>query len=213
MKPKKVPAKKPVKVFPALDANARPLNSVSEARQQVAAVEGFAKGGKEKFVAYTNLLSRAFAGKRNHAVVKLISTERDRLRISWPGKKPFREKAARERKLLPGNVSENTIVNLKALDARLGKGDFKNSYALIHLLVSDTPRKYAGIVAARLEAIGTQQELKFLRQNSKDPVFIETITMLYAAAGELYKLRGLLENAEEMFNAAAVFNARAKSGF
>ena len=204
---------KPKKPMPSLGKNQRPLQTISEARRQIAAVKSLGLSGREKFVAYTNLLSRAFAGKRNPAVIKLIGAERDRIRISWAKKEPSEKKLMPEKKPLLGNALKQTNVYFETLASQLGKGNFKGCNALIRVLATDTPQIYAGTVAARLESIGTQQELKLIKQKSKDPAFIQTVAVLYSAAGELYRLRGMPDQAEEMFNEATDFLARAKHGF
>lgn len=210
---KKIPVKKK-HPKPALEKKQKVLNTVEKARRQLAAVRKITRGGNERFIAYTNLLSSAYAAKKpNNEVIKLINSERNKLinTITWPEKKPLNEKGSVVRKsgkkIILTNV-EITQINFNTLKKQLKKANYRNSQNLIHLLVADTPRSYAGIIAVKLCALAKDYKFHFLKKASHKPGFLETIVKLYSASGTLYHKKRLDDLAEEMFVAADVLKVR-----
>ena len=216
---KKVPVRQKKYPKPALRKKQKVLNNVEKTRRQLSAVQKVTNGGNERFIAYTNLLSRAYVAKKpNKEVITLIRAERNKLinTISWPGQKPLERKGSVARKpgkKVPMTNAELTQINFSTLKKQLKKTNYRNSQNLIHLLVADTPKSHAGIVAAELHTLAKDYEIKFLKEKSHKPGFLGTITKLYAASGALYKKKGLMELAEDMFVAADIAKARGKWGF
>ncbi len=212
-----VKTKKPVRKRPVRKRGQRSLVSVDRARRQLSAVLKVTRGGNERFVAYSRLLSRAYGSKRpNPEVIRMVSAERNKLikTIKWPGEKPFKTKLSPAQKRNLSNASQMAETNFKNLSKQISKQHFKNAGILIHLLVTDTPKSHSGIIASSLESLANKQELKFLRHEMPDPSHALTISKLYSASSELYRKRGpaFFEKAEEMITVADIFKARSQHG-
>lgn len=190
----------------------RPLETVAEARRQIAVIESFGFSSKRKFVALTGLLSRAYAGNQNPGAIKLIEDARDGIPLRWSAEKPLRAKEAVQQRISSGNVSEETNAYMETLQQQLEKRNFEVCNKIVHLLRTDTPKKECRIVANLLESEATFAEAKFFREPAwkSNAGFADVIMKMYSAAGGLYETKGFLDKAEEMFNAADALKARLK---
>ena len=204
--------RKPRKPKPALRKRQKVLTDLDAAKRQLKAVSRL-KGGKAKFVALTNLLSRAYKSKRpNPEVIQLIMSTRSKIPIKWPGEKPFKG-VPKEKPI--GALNENTSRTLHALKQRLTKKNLAACNDLVHFLVTDTPKAESGMVANQLESMARQAEAKWLKNPklTANVEYAKTIIKIYSASGELYKTRGMMDKAEDLFNAADILKARHKHGF
>ncbi len=203
-------------IEPALSKNQRPLTSYTEAKRQIATVEREFPAGRQKFIAYTNLLSRAFAAKGpNRDVIKLLSGMRDSIAIKWPGEKPFEKKAVLKAVSRAEGLSETTNMHINALKSQLKKMKLGTCSNLVHVLVSDTPLRESGVVANLLQSMATQAEINWLTKKGVkgNPDCAKLVMKMYSASGELYKKRGFHDQATQMFEAADLLKARYKFGF
>lgn len=199
--------RKPKRPVPFLGRNQGPLVSVDEARRQIAAVKKIFSGGRARFAAYTNLLSRAFAGERNPEVVELLKVERGKIVINSK-KNPVDERLPLGARVVL-NLGEERITYLNVLKEQLGKGNLDACNKISHLLVTDTPKAESGIVASALESIAFAAE-KNLQSGYLNPSRAGTIVKIYSAAGTLYRQRGMAREADAMFAAADALKARAE---
>ncbi len=199
---------------PILGKKQRHLGTVAEAKRQIVTVEKEFHGGRVKFIAYTNLLSRAYSEKcQNKEVLRLLKHARDKIPLNWRGEKPFRGKGEAKvvAKLSPQKLGETTTIHIKSLKSQLAKKNFRVCQNLIHVLVADTPKKECRIVANFLKSIAIEAEIKMLSEKI-DSNYANTIMKTYSASGELFKKGNFLNNSEEMFVAADILKAR-MSGF
>jgi len=198
-------------IIPILGKKQRYLGTVVEAKRQIVTVEKEFQGGRAKFIAYTNLLSRAYSRKRqNKEVIRLLTHARDKIPMNWRGEKPFRKKGKAKvvAKLSLQKLGETTHVLLKSLKSQLAKKKFRACQNLIHILVADTSKKECRIVANLLESIAIEAEIKLFSEKNFNSDYANTITKAYSASGELYKKGNILDKAEELFVAAHVLKTK-----
>lgn len=206
---------------PSFGKDLQPIETVAQARKAIEDALYFTGESKQRMYALTTILNRAAAAKNvNPEAWKLINEKRknialkDKLAaISKKQKtnkaKPKKERSVRKHPVLR-KLSEKTQSLLDSIVGSLENRNFKACRKQIHLAVTDTPRMESRIVAEFFKSRASLAEVKLLSKKNlqEKQDFANTIMMLYAAVGELYKKAGWMEKAEEAFNAADIFKAR-----
>ncbi len=196
--------------IPIVSRKQLPLETVAEARRQIAAIPKVAQGGAERFRALTNLMSRAFTGKRNKRVIQLIEAERAKIKFNLAAEEKFIGQRAKFGRGHGFALSDGTLAVWDRLKRKMRKQNFGECNQLIGFLVASVPKKESGMVAGLLETFARDSEIRLLRGSgpAKNKEFTETIVRAYAAAGEFYSKRNIWDKAEELFTAADILKAR-----
>lgn len=187
-----------------------PLTGIKEARQQIAAINILGYKGPQRYVALSNLLGRAYAGRRNGHVIAFIeaarqSSVKDLGIVKVPEAKMKRATANRMESL-----KENVNAFSKALVKPRARVDFKKFGKVVHLLLTDTPKSEQRIVARFLDSNAVSAEVNLLANPrwKKSPALAGIVMKMYSAAGELYRKAGDVERAGIMFDAIEILNRR-----
>jgi len=209
--PKPEPKKNQGRAVPPLARNQKPLETVAEAERQIAGILRLGMGGRERYIALTGLLSRAYAGKPNNDVIRRISSERDKIRLNLSAEK--KREIGFDRAGFAGKFSNGTQARIEELEHNLVKFNPVKSQRIIRMLQNETPRNESQAVASWLEskARGAISQIDSKKINPGGYV-VETIRQLYYAAGDLFIRAGQREKAGRMYEEADKVVARFKFG-